>query len=59
MHHQDIDAPGLLGGPRPDLVFRHARYDRIGGGTLWHLWAGRTAKQPPHWGYLILWQQRQ
>lgn len=59
MRHQYIDALGLPREPRPDLVFRHARYDRIDGGMPWHLWAGRTAKRHPHRGYLILWQQRQ
>jgi len=38
----------------PDLVSRHAQYDRIDEKTPWNLWVGRTAKSRPHQGYLIL-----
>ena len=54
MHHQDIDLPGLPKGPRPDLVFRRAQYDRIDEKRPWHPWVDRIAKLRPHQEYPIL-----
>ena len=48
MHHRDIDVPGQPGEPTPDLVFRHAQYDRIDEKMPWYPWVGRTAKLRPH-----------
>jgi hypothetical protein len=57
MHHQDIDVPGLPGGPRPDLAFPRAQCDRIDEKRPWHPWVDRTAKLRPHQEYPILVQR--